>query len=77
MMELMKYYHSLFLILLVSFAYSKPEPERSARKEDEPRDEHYKGAKHNNDYDHKAFLGESQREKFDQLSLEESTERLG
>ena len=70
-MEHMKYYHSLFLLILVSFAYSHPE--RSAHREDE----HYKDGKHNNEYDHKTFLGESQRKKFEQLDLEESAERLG
>ncbi|XP_070550398.1 calumenin-B-like isoform X2 [Ptychodera flava] len=38
--------------------------------------EHYNGEEHNLDYDHEAFLGEEARE-FDELSPEESRERLG
>ena len=32
---------------------------------------------HNEDYDHDAFLGRDQADEFDELSPEESQERLG
>lgn len=32
---------------------------------------------HNVDYDHEAFLGKDEADKFKQLSVEESKERLG
>lgn len=37
---------------------------------------HYDAEEHNPDYDHEAFLGEEAKS-FDQLSPEESKERLG
>ncbi len=37
---------------------------------------HYENEEHNADYDHEAFLGEEAKT-FDQLSPEESKERLG
>lgn len=37
---------------------------------------HYE-PEHNPDYDHEAFLGKEEAEKFDQLSPEESRRRLG
>lgn len=38
--------------------------------------QHYENEQHNADYDHEAFLGEEAKT-FDQLSPEESKERLG
>lgn len=40
-------------------------------------EEHYLNDEHNPDYDHEAFLGEDEARTFDQLTPEESKERLG
>ena len=42
-------------------------------------DEHYPGDghDHNAQYDHEAFLGKEQADRFDQLSPEEAKRRLG
>ena len=39
-------------------------------------EEHFKEEEHNAEYDHEAFLGE-EKKKFDELTPEESKERLG
>ena len=39
--------------------------------------EHEINGEHNYDYDHEAMLGKEEAEEFDQLSPEESKERLG
>ena len=39
--------------------------------------EHEEDGEHNPDYDHDAFLGHEDKKTFDQLSPEESKERLG
>ena len=38
---------------------------------------HEENGEHNNDYDHEAFLGREEAKTFDQLTPEESKERLG
>jgi len=39
---------------------------------------HYdEDGKHNTEYDHEAFLGKKEKKSFDQLTPEESRERLG
>eukprot|EP00493_Phyllostaurus_siculus_P026445 UN26790 len=44
----------------------------------EPSDQkHFEGDEHNMDYDHEAFLGKEESKTFDQLTPEESKERLG
>ena len=40
-------------------------------------EKHYEGDEHNTDYDHEAFLGKEESKTFDQLTPEESKERLG
>ncbi len=39
--------------------------------------EHYHGGEHDEDYDHDAFLGHDEAQEFENLSPEESMERLG
>lgn len=39
-------------------------------------EEHFVNDEHNPDYDHEAFLGEDEARTFDQLTPEESKERL-
>lgn len=39
-------------------------------------EEHFKQEEHNTEYDHEAFLGKDKK-KFDELTPEESKERLG
>ncbi|KFM77593.1 Calumenin-A, partial [Stegodyphus mimosarum] len=70
-----------FLILLLSLISCKavPNPESSKRVIDKPLsdEKHYaENDVHNTEYDHQAFLGEEEARKFDQLSPEESKERL-
>ena len=57
--------------------------EESNRRRNPPKDlsdqEHYvgNGHDHNDDFDHEAFLGKEQAERFDQLAPEEAKRRLG
>lgn len=47
--------------------------------QDLSKEEHYQGDghEHNSQYDHEAFLGKEQAERFDQLSSDEAKRRLG
>lgn len=57
-------------------------PEAKGQKKDRVYDqdlseeEHFEGEEHNTEYDHEAFLGKDKR-KFDELTPDESKERLG
>lgn len=65
------------LLMAVGFAIPKPD-ELKSRVLDKPLSdkEHYNG-EHNTDYDHEAFLGEQEARTFEELTPEESRERLG
>ncbi|GFY57945.1 calumenin-B [Trichonephila inaurata madagascariensis] len=73
------------IVLLVSFVVfvvcrAVPNPEGNKRVVDKPLsvEKHYdENEAHNAQYDHEAFLGEEEARKFDELSPEESKERLG
>lgn len=57
-----------------------PPPEYKTRILDKPLsidEEHFPNKLHNKDFDHEAFLGKDNAEEFDQLSAEESRDRLG
>ncbi|XP_015928979.1 calumenin-A [Parasteatoda tepidariorum] len=78
----MKARKMLFLIFTVvlSFCTAVPHPESGKRVVDKPlsNQEHYGDNEvHNKEYDHEAFLGEEEARKFEQLTPEESKERLG
>uniref|UniRef100_T1JLL4 Reticulocalbin-3 n=1 Tax=Strigamia maritima TaxID=126957 RepID=T1JLL4_STRMM len=68
----------LLLFMAVGLAIPKPD-DQSNRIVDKPlsTEKHYgMEEEHNADYDHEAFLGEQEAKTFDQLSPEESKERL-
>lgn len=54
-------------VLLGCLVHGMPEPKEG---------EHYKDGKHNDEYDQKAFLGESQKKEFDKLTQDESLKKL-
>lgn len=67
-------------LLLAAVIAAKPadEEKKSRVHTDKLSDEeHYLNDEHNPDYDHEAFLGEDEARTFDQLTPEESKERLG
>lgn len=67
-------------LLLAAVIAAKPadEEKKSRVHTDKLSDEeHYMNDEHNSDYDHEAFLGEDEARTFDQLTPEESKERLG
>ncbi|CAG0920841.1 unnamed protein product [Notodromas monacha] len=65
----------LFGIVLMSSGVAIPKERIVERKLSD--ELHYRGAEHNLDYDHEAFLGEEEAKEFQDLSPEESRERLG
>ncbi|XP_042858427.1 calumenin-like [Penaeus japonicus] len=70
----------ILCLLLAAVIAAKPadEEKKSRVHEDKLSDEeHYVNDEHNPDYDHEAFLGEDEARTFDQLTPEESKERLG
>ncbi|CAL1283651.1 unnamed protein product [Larinioides sclopetarius] len=73
--------NTLLLVCLLVFVVCRavPNPDGSKRVHDKPLSEekHYENEAHNPQYDHEAFLGEEEARKFDELSPEESKERLG
>lgn len=72
-----KFFYALHISLFFAavFAKSVEDGDKSRGKLSEQ--EHYdKEGQHNSEYDHEAFLGK-QKKTFDQLTLEESKERLG
>ncbi|KAK2143849.1 hypothetical protein LSH36_807g00115 [Paralvinella palmiformis] len=78
--------HALLLALVastLSSAIPKPEDEHKKRVVDKDLSDqpHFKGAdegaEHNPEYDHEAFLGREEAKTFDDLTPEESKERLG
>ncbi|KAI9562580.1 hypothetical protein GHT06_010034 [Daphnia sinensis] len=68
----------LLVCLTITLVAAIPKPNKTSRVKDEPLSshQHYENEEHNPDYDHEAFLGEEAKT-FDQLSPEESKERLG
>ncbi|KAG8182179.1 hypothetical protein JTE90_017130 [Oedothorax gibbosus] len=65
----------LFIIVLCK---AVPNPDSSKRVLDKPLsdEQHYENEAHNPEYDHEAFLGKEEAKEFEQLSPEESKERL-
>ncbi|KAF8774001.1 Calumenin like protein [Argiope bruennichi] len=71
----------ILLVCLLVFVMCRavPNPDGSKRVHDKPLsdEKHYgENEAHNTQYDHEAFLGEEEARKFDELSPEESKERL-
>lgn len=70
----------ILLCVLVVIAAARPQQEKKGKNrvfEGKVSDEdHFKEEEHNAEYDHEAFLGE-EKKTFDQLTTEESKERLG
>ena len=74
--EMAKLCHALCISLYFvgAFAKSVEDGKKSGKLSEQ---EHYKkDGQHNTEYDHEAFLGK-QKKTFDELTLEESKERLG
>ncbi|XP_067654340.1 calumenin-B-like isoform X4 [Haliotis asinina] len=78
----MRAYTLLLVLAVLTVSYSsaipKPDGEKKDRKKekalsDQDHDDH---GEHNNDYDHDAFLGKDDAKTFDQLTPEESQQRL-
>ena len=72
---------SLFLLFALVVDAKPPEPgekmPREIRDGNLSEEEHYhEGGEHNADYDHETFLGK-EKKSFEQLTPEESKERLG
>ncbi|KAK3883122.1 hypothetical protein Pcinc_012550 [Petrolisthes cinctipes] len=71
--------HALALLLVASLVIAKPaDEEKKSRVHDEKLSDesHFLNDEHNPDYDHEAFLGEDEARTFDQLTPEESKDRL-
>jgi len=67
----------LVVLLVASVALATPKPRDRVVKDPELSDiEHGGDEDHNKEYDHEAFLGKEEAHKFDELSPEESKERL-
>ena len=65
------------LLLMVSSCFCGPK-ERSVKQPEIVTDEeHFEGEEHNPEYDHEAFLGKEEAREFEELSPEESKEKLG
>ena len=55
----------------------KPKKERVIKAEDLSKEEHFGSEhEHNKEYDHEAFLGQEEARKFEELTPEQSKERL-
>lgn len=63
--------------LCVVYATSKPTEKKDRVHHDEPLSNREHDDNENFDYDHEAFLGQEEAKTFDQLTPEESKERLG
>lgn len=63
--------------LCVVYATSKPTDKKDRVHHDEPLSNREHDDTENFDYDHEAFLGQEEAKTFDQLTPEESKERLG
>uniref|UniRef100_A0A3P8UT21 Reticulocalbin-3 n=1 Tax=Cynoglossus semilaevis TaxID=244447 RepID=A0A3P8UT21_CYNSE len=68
---------TLFFALCVVYATSKPTEKKDRVHHDEPLSNKEHEDADNFDYDHEAFLGQEEAKTFDQLTPEESKERLG
>ena len=67
----------LVILLFTAVAFATPKPRDRVVKDPELSDlEHGGDDDHNKEYDHEAFLGKEEAHKFDELSPEESKERL-
>ncbi|XP_063961066.1 calumenin-like isoform X1 [Lytechinus pictus] len=68
----------MYLALLIAVTLAKPAENNRVKEEAKLSDqEHFGGNEHNPDYDHDAFLGHEDAKTFDNLSPEESRNRLG
>ncbi|ESO97522.1 hypothetical protein LOTGIDRAFT_103470 [Lottia gigantea] len=78
--EVVPFFALLILVLvLVATAIPTKADDNKKRVKDKQLsgEDHIENGEHNADYDHEAFLGKEERQTFDQLSPEESRERLG
>ncbi|KAF4523076.1 hypothetical protein B566_EDAN003088 [Ephemera danica] len=71
----------IIITVIVGVATAIPKPDEKEKKprtmeRDLSDKEHYQNEEHNPDYDHEAFLGEEEAKTFDQLTPEESRNKL-
>ncbi len=67
----------LVILLIGSVVFATPKPKDRVIKDEElSSEEHSKEGEHNKEYDHEAFLGKEEAHKFDELTPEQSKERL-
>ena len=71
----------LLISVVILIAFSRPSDTRSPKSRADAAGrlsdvEHHVDGEHNHQYDHEAFLGKEEAKTFDQLSPEESKERL-
>jgi len=68
---------TFILITLVGFCFCGPKDRVLNTDPDLSGEKHFDHEEHNPEYDHEAFLGKDEAKEFDELSAEESQERLG
>ncbi|XP_064634603.1 calumenin-like isoform X2 [Lineus longissimus] len=76
----MKLYVGLLVVAFFMGSLSSAIPRDGAKRVlDKPLsdEEHFENGEHNPEFDHEAFLGEDEAKEFDELSPEESVDRLG
>jgi len=68
---------ALLIVLIASVVFATPaKKDRVIKDEELSTQEHEKDGGHNKEYDHEAFLGKEEADKFDELTPEQSKERL-
>ncbi|XP_046364824.2 calumenin-B-like isoform X2 [Haliotis rufescens] len=81
--QAMRAYTLLLVLAVLAVSYSSAIPKPDGDKKDRTKEktlseqDHEDHGEHNNNYDHDAFLGKDDAKTFDQLSPEESQDRLG
>lgn len=66
----------LIACLMISSCFCGPK-DRTVKEPELSEEDHFTGEEHNPEYDHEAFLGKEDAKEFEELSPEESKERLG
>ena len=67
----------IVITLLVAGSLCEPSEEKVNNKAIVTNEKHVEEEEHNSEYDHEAFLGKQEAHLFDELTPEESKERLG
>ena len=81
-MSVLKFKSISIILLLAAVVLASPKPtdenkkDRAFKDEDLSSEEHNPNDEHNKEYDHEAFLGKEESKKFDELTPEQSKDRL-